>query len=412
MIDKNLTLDRTRTSCLKPEIIAGINTGDLLTPEIINDIATGDLLSASAKVDILTGNALTPEQINLIVTGDLLTSLIKQDISTGGLLLAELKVDVETGNLLSAQTKVDILTGNLIAAEAKADITTGSLLSSKSKSDIVTGDLLSSKAKVDIGTGSVLTPIALPDNDNLPLNYARICYDNTLRNGAASATSDDLKSANMLTPSTYDKWRPTANPSDCTLIGTSQLCDYVAIAAHNLSGSTVVINVSNGGGLTGVYNAVVPSNTPLLVRFTESTYDRVFIEITGTTTAEVGVVYLGKELAMMRPNYSGYSPATLSSKDVFTPQTSDGGQFLGKQLVRKGFSTQASFANLTYDWYESEFQPFVLHAKQYPYFWAWNLLEHPDEIVYGWTNQNITPSLMGVRNWLEVSFDIDAHGNL
>ena len=384
MIDKNLTLDRTRTSCLKPEIIAGIDTGDLLTPEIINDIATGDLLSASAKVDILTGNALTPEQINLIVTGDLLTSLIKQDISTGGLLLAELKSDIETGNLLSAQAKVAILTGSLLSAESK----------------------------VDIGTGSVLTPITLPDNDNLPLNYARICYDNTLRNGTASATSDDLKSANMLTPSTYDKWRPTASPSDCTLIGISQLCDYVGIAAHNLSGSTVVINVSNGGGLTEVYNAVVPSNTPLLVRFTESTYDRVFIEITGTTTAEVGVVYLGKELAMMRPNYSGYSPATLSSKDVFTPQTSDGGQFLGKQLVRKGFSTQASFANLTYDWYESEFQPFVLHAKQYPYFWAWNLLEHPDEIIYGWTNQNITPSLMGVRNWLEVSFDIDAHGNL
>lgn len=300
MIDKNLTLDRTRTSCLKPEIIAGINTGDLLTPEIINDISTGDLL----------------------------------------------------------------------------------------------------------------TPIDLPDNDNLPLNYARIYYDNTLRNGTASATSDDLKSANMLTPSTYDKWRPTANPSDCTLIGTSQLCDYVAIAAHNLSDSTVVINVSNGGALTEVYNAVVPSNMPLLVRFAEATYDRVFIEITDTTTAEIAVVYLGKELAMMRPNYSGYSPATLSSKDVFTPQTSDGGQFLGKQLVRKGFATQASFSHLTYEWYEAEFQPFVLHAKQYPYFWAFNLLEHPDEIVYGWTNQNISPSLMGIRNWLEVSFDIDAHGNL
>ena len=257
-----------------------------------------------------------------------------------------------------------------------------------------------------------LTPIALPDNDNLPLNYARIYYDNTLLNGLASATSDDLKSANMLTPSTYDKWRPTANPSDCTLIGTSQLCDYVAIAAHNLSGSTVVINVSNGGALTEVYNSVVPSNLPLLARFTEGTFDRVFIEITGTTTAEIAVVYMGKELVMMRPNYSGYSPATLSSKDVFTPQASDGGQFLGKQLVRKGFNTSASFSHLTYEWYEAEFQPFVLHAKKYPYFWAFNLLEHPNEVVYGWTNQNIKPSLMGIRNWLEVSFDIDAHGNM
>ena len=113
----------------------------------------------------------------------------------------------------------------------------------------------------------------------------------------------------------------------------------------------------------------------------------------------------------MRPNYTGYSPATLSSTDVFTPQMSDGGQFLGKQIVRKGFSTSASFRHLTYEWYEEEFQPFVEAAKTTPYFWAWNLAEHPTEIVYGWTNQNIKPSLMGIRNWLEVSFDIDAHGN-
>ena len=85
----------------------------------------------------------------------------------------------------------------------------------------------------------------------------------------------------------------------------------------------------------------------------------------------------------MRPNYSGYSPATLSSKDVFTPQTSDGGQFLGKQLVRKGFATEANFRHLDYSWYETNFQPFVIAAKTLPYFWAWNLLEHTGEVGYG-----------------------------
>jgi len=257
-----------------------------------------------------------------------------------------------------------------------------------------------------------LEPLPLPSTSNFPLNYARIGYENTLLNGSATATSDTVGSANMLTPSTYDKWRPVLDPSDCTLIGVSKLCNYVGIAAHNLSGATIVVNISNGGALTEIYNGVAPSNKPLRIGFTESTYDRVFIDVSGTTVAEIGVVYLGKELEMMRPNYSGYSPATLSSKDVFTPQMSDGGQFLGKQLVRKGFATQANFQHLTYEWYESEFQPFVEAAKTTPYFWAWNLQEHPNEIVFGWTNENIKPSLMGIRNWLEVSFDIDAHGNL
>ena len=340
MIDKNITLDRTRTSCLKPELVNGITHGDLLTPEIINDIASGDLLSASKKIDIITGGVLSSEQKESILTGGLLSSVVKKDIDTGGLLLAELKSDILTGDLLSAKSKVGILTGNLISAMAKEQVSTGLLL----------------------------TPEPLPSNSNFPLNYARICYDNTLLNGSASATSDDLKSGNMLTPSTYDKWRPVLDPSSCVLIGNSKLCDYVGIAAHNLSGSSVVVSISDGGASTEVYNGIVPSNSPLLIRFAESTYDRVFIDISGTTTAEVGVVYLGKELAMMRPNYSGYSPATFSSKDSFTPQRSDGGQFLGKQLVKKGFGTQASFSHLTYEWYESEFSTIRITRKKIPLF--------------------------------------------
>jgi len=259
-----------------------------------------------------------------------------------------------------------------------------------------------------------LVPEPLPVNENLPLNYARIGWDNTLINGTASASSDSVGSANMLTPSTYDKWRPTVDPSEATLVGTSQLCDYVGIAAHNFGSITValVVSVSNGGPFTEIFNSSVPNNLPLYIRFDAAIYDRVKIVVNSVTDAEVGVVYLGKELEMMRPNYAGYSPLTLSSKDVYDPQMSDGGQFLGKQIVRKGFATQAAFRHLQYDWYEEFFQPFVESAKTRPYFWAWNLLEHPNEIGYGWTNQNIVPSLMGIRDWLEVSFDIDAHGNV
>lgn len=262
-----------------------------------------------------------------------------------------------------------------------------------------------------------LVPEPLPATSGFPLNYARIGIDNTvsiISGATASATSDDVGSSNMLTPSTYDKWRPVLDPSDATLIGASKLCNYVGIAAHNLGteGATLVVEVSNGGATTEIFNGVVLSDRPIYIRFTESLNDRVFINISGSTVAEVGVVYLGKELEMMRPNYSGYTPVTLSSKDVFTPQVSDGGQFLGKQLVRKGFATEINFRHLTYSWYEENFQPFVISAKALPYFWAWNLLEHPNEIAYGWTNENIKPTLMGVRDWLEVSFNIDAHGNI
>lgn len=311
---------------------------------------------------------------------------------------------------LTPEDKSGITTGDLIGAEDSESIVTGELLDAEYGPTIETGDLLSAESVNDIVTGGILTPNPLPVTSGFPLNYARIGYDNALINGSATAISDNAGAANMLTPSTYDKWRPTVDTL-ATLIGTSQQCNYVGIAAHNLGtdGVTLSVQVSNGAGSVEVYNQLVVDNKALFIRFTAGTYDRVTLVVSGSTATEIGVVFLGLELEMMRPIFAGHNPSVLSATDVMTPQVSDGGQFLGKQIVRQGYGTSADFKHLTDEWYRSTFQPFVEHAKTRPYFWAWNLLESPGDIVYGWTNGNIKPSYMGIRNWLEVSFDIEAH---
>lgn len=382
MISKDLSVDTTRTTCLRPEHE--------------KPIETGDLISSKDKVDI--------------EAGDLLLSKSKADIEVGDLLLSESKQDINTGSLLTGLSKEDIETGNLLTSAQKQDIQTGALLTAKNKADIATGLLIPAYDKNVIVTGNVLAANALPSTSGFPLNYARIGYDNALTNGSASATNDDADAFNLLIPSTYDKWRPTVDAS-VTLIGTSKQCNYVGVAAHNFGtdGVTLKIEISNGGANTTIYDQLVLNNKALFIRFSESAYDRVIMTLTGVNAPEVGVVFLGLELEMMRPIYAGHRPSVLSASDKMSPQMSDGGQFLGKQIVRQGFETSADFQHLTSEWYRSEFQPFVDHAKTLPYFWAWNLLEHPEDIIYGWTNQNISPALMGIRNWLEVSFEIQGH---
>ncbi len=114
-----------------------------------------------------------------------------------------------------------------------------------------------------------LVPEPLPETSNFPLNYGRFGYESTINNGTASANSDDIGSGRMLTPSTWDKWRPVLDPSNCTLIGTSKLCNYVGIAAHNLGaeGATVVVSVGDGTTTTEGFNELVPSDRPLFIRF-------------------------------------------------------------------------------------------------------------------------------------------------
>ena len=257
-----------------------------------------------------------------------------------------------------------------------------------------------------------LNPVEpLPATSGFPLNYARIGYNNILFGASFSATSDNNGSARIANPATYDRWRPILDPSVATLIATTFSCDYVGIEEHNLGtvGANLKVEVSNGGGTTIVYDAIPLNDNALFIRFTAADLSTLIITVSGVINAEIGVAYMGLELEMMRPVYGGHTPIVLSANDKMTPQMSDGGQFLGKQIVRQGYSTSTAFKHLEGDWYREKFQPFVVHAKTLPYFWAWNLAEHPNDVVYGWTNENIKPTLMGIRNWQEVTFEIEAH---
>lgn len=312
---------------------------------------------------------------------------------------------------LIPESKANIATGDLISAENEVQIDTGNLLNSEAVSVINTGDLLNSEAIGEIVTGSIIPATPLPDSSDFPLNHARIGYQNTLTGVYSSVNG--VNHANLLTPSTYDKYRVTGNGS-VTLESTAlSMCDYVGIAAHNLGSQganlTVKVSAVAGSGEVTIYNQVPSNNNALFIRFTEQNCKYLTIELSSSSDLEIGVVFLGAELEMMRPIFSGHKPSVLNSNDTTTPQMSDGGQFLGKQIVRQGFTTSADFQHLSDEWYRDKFQPFVEHAKTRPYFWAWNLLESPEDVVYAWTNGNISPSYMGIRNWLQVSFDIEAH---
>ena len=276
------------------------------------------------------------------------------------------------------------------------------------KNDLTTGDIIAPESSQGILTGDCIPAQVIQDDFGLPLNYARIGYENILT--SSTATVDPDESLNVLTPSTYDKWRPDADAT-LTANGDESVCNYVGIAAHNLgtSGATVVISTVLNGVQTVIFSGQYDNDRAKFIRFNDAPCDGVTVQVTGGANVEIGVIFLGKELEMMRPLYAGHNPVYLSSTDKYSPQMSDGGQFLGKILIRQGYATQASFKHLTYEWYKENFQPFVESSKSRPYFWAWNLLEHPDDIVYGWTNANITPSLMGIRNWLSVDFAIEAH---
>jgi hypothetical protein len=247
----------------------------------------------------------------------------------------------------------------------------------------------------------------------VPLKNSRIGHQTYTRTGSvvASSSQTGFPAAAAKNPLTYEFWRPVSLPATWRLdIGSAQEVDYVGIAAHSLgsTGCTVHVEYStNDSTWTTVSSLLAGQDGPIMFLFMPITARYWRIRITGSTIPSVGVVYIGKALAMQRPIYSGHTPITLSRVTEMRPNKSEGGQWLGRSIIRRGSQTQAEYRHLEASWVRTHFDKFIKDATRYPYFFAWRPSTYPEDVGYVWTSDDITPSNMGVRDYMSVSWAME-----
>jgi len=242
-----------------------------------------------------------------------------------------------------------------------------------------------------------------------PPNHARIGYDNALRSASWSASSSeaDFPPEALGNAMTVRRWRATGDTNESVTANfSSQTVNYVGIAAHNLRGADVSIEVN--GQATASFS---PTGTQaIMVLFEARTATSIKLTVNGVTP-EIGVLYAGNLLVMERPFFSGHTPVRLARTTVTRPRQSESGEYLSMTRRRRGFETSASWQHLSDEFYRESFDPFVEHATTRPFFFAWNPDEHPDDVVYAWTSDEIRPSYMGIRDLIEVSMSMTAYGD-
>lgn len=274
-----------------------------------------------------------------------------------------------------------------------------------------------------------VTTQATVESEQGSLDYPRIAYHNLARDAdlLASSEADNYPADSVQSPDTFEYWRPTALPATLRFdLGASQAVspppntvNYLAIAAHNLGskGCSVKVQYStNGSNFTDASDVATPSDdSAILLLFPgrQERYIRLYVDgvVSPTEIPTIGVVYLGNVLVMPRMLYGGHAPMTLNRDTVLYRAMSEGGQFLAQGIRRKGFSGSASFRYLSASWYRTYFDPFVESARQYPYFFAWRPSDYPSEMVYAWTDEDIRPSNMGIRDFMQVGWKMKGFGN-
>ncbi len=263
----------------------------------------------------------------------------------------------------------------------------------------------------------VISPSVVVNTLSQPLTHARIGYDNFVPAATVTATSAEAvwPVDSVQRENTFERWQPTSGNGSITIDnGTEKPADYIGIAAHTLgaSSSTVTVEHSSDNSSWTTIETVSPADSSaIMVIFAEVT-DRYFrVSVAGSTAPQIGVIYLGVALAMQRAIYSGHTPITLGRRTVKRPTKSQDGQFLGSSTIRNGLQTGFAWKHLKAQWYRDNFDPFVKAARNKPFFIAWRPSKFPGEIGYCWSTNDITPSNMGVLDYMDVSMSVEGYAD-
>lgn len=299
-----------------------------------------------------------------------------------------------------------------VNAERTESIASPTNIAELSAVGISNPNAINEQSVVDLSAPNTFVTRAIdPELPPFPLNHARILYDNALLGSSVSASGTTPQLT--LVPNTADRWSFTTTSTITYTLLSTQSIDTVCIGSHNLktAGYSVQIQYSSStsGSFTSFGSVVTPSgeNLALMQHISSAVaVRRLRIVVTGSGSAYIGSIYAGIALQMQRPFFSGHTPLPFGAvTDYYNPRT-EAGNYIGREIRRRQYETSAPFKNLTDSWVRTYLAPFIISARSLPFYFAWNLLEHPTDVGFAMVGGDIQPSYQGNRDLMSVSFDV------
>ncbi len=194
-------------------------------------------------------------------------------------------------------------------------------------------------------------------------------------------------------------WRTSVvgqNTMTVTFLGAESANAY-ALFKHNLGdiGGTVKLQWSDDGvGFTDVAGSEkTPADNKCIFFVFDSIahpiWRLLFTGIDALETLIVGQAFIGPTLQVFGGPETGWTPPNLAFNDDFVNSRADGGDFLGRSLIRKGNKTGFSVSAVNATWIRTDWEPFLTVAQLQPFYYAWNTIAFPTEVAYCYTEDNV-----------------------
>lgn len=231
----------------------------------------------------------------------------------------------------------------------------------------------------------------------------------------ASTEAADGSVQNVADGNTYDFWQPTELPAWIEVeLGEAATANYVGLASHTLGTShiTVTVQYHDGADWVDILEVTPADNRTWGAVFDEvtATRFRLYFEEAVGETAEIpvlGVAHIGNGLVFERHIYQGHTPITLAPQTEIRPNTSEGGQFLGRSIIRRGSATSVKVTNLLPAFVRSDdTEAFIRYAVRGAWFWFWRPEDYPGDVAYVWTVSEISRTNSGPADYMSMSFNL------
>lgn len=229
-------------------------------------------------------------------------------------------------------------------------------------------------------------------------------WDNLfLRSGAVvveSAADVGFPGSNATRWPTYGGGWQTSVVADATLTITLPIAESAnsyAIYKHNLGtlGLTVKLQYSSDGSawtdmvgsekMPGDDKAIFFIGTAISQK-----YWRLHIAgLAATETLIIGHAFISNSLQMWQAPGSGWTPPNFAKNDDLISSRSDGGEFLGRSLIRKGNKTSFRLVSVNEDWVRTNWEDVMDAVQEHPFYYAWDSSAHPDEVAYCYTESRV-----------------------
>jgi hypothetical protein len=282
---------------------------------------------------------------------------------------------------------------------------------------------------------------SVPLGDSVTLNNPIIFWESFLRPSDISASGTNTgivgnTALNMWSPDTYTYWQGDTSPSVTdynwyvylTLTGFNSVSS-VAIARHDLGSREfsylVQYSLDSGATWVDVGTAFIPDDDSAIVSFfnlVSTNLWRIKINSSRLIAAmvvgpKIAHVKIGVAMVLQRRIYVGHKPAIISKQVKKIVNGSESGQYLGQEIIRSYHTSSLQQENNTANYIREEVQPFIEHVNGHrvitdtapaTFFFAWRPGDYPEDVIYAWTSENITPENQRSNGMMSWGFEMEA----